>query len=406
MEDIAEEEEIDLTSAGIPQKRKKHNVTGKPKAVKRTIRSTELTREEVVKGIGDGVYDRKANDGGRSEIWRAFSKVETSDTKEELDFVSCNKCHHVYSHKVNSGTTALANHVVSCKGKSGGPMDGYVRTVDGISRKTRRSFRMLSLTKRHKGVLEAKDIMPTAKTVSSHVTSQVRALREKDGPRVKDILLNRGGCITLDGWTEDYAKTKHMGFKLHYIEDYVLKKQLLSISEHDCSKSQEAEEIREFVVKKLSEFSLSEEDCKKVTFVSDAAPNMMKTFNLNNRALMKRISCACHMLNTCLANAVNRRPNSQSKLSDDGLPVLKLFQQCKELVTYCKQAYLFRELSAAPKQSVDTRWNSSLDMRDSIIRLYEESGDLLQARDEKDKLPGPLGFLQAVADLSPPFKKP
>ncbi|GAV00472.1 hypothetical protein RvY_11315 [Ramazzottius varieornatus] len=138
MEDIAEEEEIELTSAGIPQKRKKHSVSGKTKAVKRAIRSTELTREKVVKGIRDGVYDRKANEGGRSEIWRAFSKVVTSDTKKELDFVSCNKCHHVYSHKVNSGTTALANHVVSCKGKSGGPMDRYVRNVDGISKENQK----------------------------------------------------------------------------------------------------------------------------------------------------------------------------------------------------------------------------------------------------------------------------
>ncbi|GAV00473.1 hypothetical protein RvY_11316 [Ramazzottius varieornatus] len=225
--------------------------------------------------------------------------------------------------------------------------EGFQKVIDAV----------IYVAKRHKGVLEAKDLMPTAKTVSSHVTSQARALREKDGPRVKDILLNRGGCITLDGWTEDYTKT-----------------------------------------------NLSEEDCKNVTFVGDAAPNMIKSFNLKNRAPMKRISCACHMLNTCLANAVNRRPNSQFKLSDDGLPVLKLFQQCKELVTYCKQAYLFRELSAAPKQSVDTRWNSNLDMLDSIIRIYEELGDLLQARDEEDKLPGPLGFLQAVADLLRPFK--
>ncbi|GAU91496.1 hypothetical protein RvY_03735 [Ramazzottius varieornatus] len=197
MEDIAEEEEIDLTSAGIPQKRKKHSVTEKPKP-------TELTREEVAKGIRDGVYDRNANEGGRSEIWRAFSKVVTSDTKKELDFVSCNKCHHVYSHKVNSGTTALANHVVSCKGKSGGPMDRYVRNVNGISKQNQKIV---------SDALAHKETQRCSGSEGSHAHGQdcllavtfgavkIGSLREKDGPRVKDILLNRGGCITLDGWT-------------------------------------------------------------------------------------------------------------------------------------------------------------------------------------------------------------
>ncbi|GAU90430.1 hypothetical protein RvY_02846-1 [Ramazzottius varieornatus] len=124
---------------------------------------------------------------------------------------------------------------------------------------------------------------------------------------------------------------------------------------------------------------------------------MIAAFRVPNRAILKRVSWACHMLNTCLQNSVNRKPNSQFKLSDEGVPISTLIQSCKSLVTYCKQAYLSRRLSVAPVQAVETRWNSNLDMLDSFIRLYPELEDILQERDERNRLPGPVDFLRAVA---------
>ena len=149
---------------------------------------------------------------------------------------------------------------------------------------------------------------------------------------------------------------------------------------------------------------MKEEDCKK-TFVTDAAANMIAAFRLPNRAPLKRINCACHMLNTCLVNAVNRRENSKFRLTDVGLPVLKMIQDCRALVTHCKQRYLHRRLSVAPVQAVDTRWNSNVDMLESIIRLYPELEVILQERNEGLRLPSPVEFLQAVAGLLRPFKR-
>lgn len=155
----------------------------------------------------------------------------------------------------------------------------------------------------------------------------------------------------------------------------------------------------------LADLSISEAECADVTFITDAAANMVAAFRVSNRTVMKRITCACHMLNTCLQNAVNRKPNSHFRLDDEGVPILHLIQSCKALVTYCKQTYISGRLSIAPVQAVETRWNSNLDMLDSIIRLYPEFENVLQERNERNRLPGPVDFLRAVAELLRPFKQ-
>ena len=164
-------------------------------------------------------------------------------------------------------------------------------------------------------------------------------------------------------------------------------------------------EIRDFVSSKLSEFSITEEDAKNVTFVTDSAANMIKAFNLPGLTKLDRISCACHMLNTCCQNFVNQNKKSPFLLSTEAEPVLKLFKEAKSLISYLKQAYLYRRLSVAPVQACETRWNSNIDMLDSIIRLYPELESILSERDALDKLPTPLEFLQAVANFLRPLKE-
>ena len=136
-------------------------------------------------------------------------------------------------------------------------------------------------------------------------------------------------------------------------------------------------EIRDFISQKLSEFSVTEEDVKNVTFVTDSAANMIKAFNMSSRPKLDRISCACHMLNTCFQNFVKQNKKSEFLLPKEAEPVLKLLKECKLLITYLKQAYLYRRLSVAPVQACETRWNSNIDMLDSIIRLYPELETIL-----------------------------
>ncbi|GAU94590.1 hypothetical protein RvY_06332 [Ramazzottius varieornatus] len=264
---------------------------------------------------------------------------------------------------------------------------------------------VLEIAKKHKGApFPARELLPSATTVSTSVTNQAKALRKISVLKLKKILRTRGVCISVDGWTEDYTKTKFVQFIIHYIQDCILKEELITISEFDATKSQTAGAVRDFVFKTLADICISEEECADVTYITDAAATMITAFRVPNRTILERVSCACHMLNTCLQNSVNRKPNSQFKLSDERVPISTLIQSCKSLVTYCKQAYLSRRLSVAPVQAVETRWNSNLDMLVSIMRLYPELKDILQGRDERNRLPGPVDFLRAVVELLRPFK--
>ena len=149
---------------------------------------------------------------------------------------------------------------------------------------------------------------------------------------------------------------------------------------------------------------MKEEDCRALTFVTDGAANMIKAFNLAGQVKLDRINCACHLLNTCFQNFFNQNASSGFCCPKEAEPVLKLFTECRALVTYLKQAYLFRRLSVAPVQACTTRWNSNIDMLDSIVRLYPELEVLLTEKDVVEKLPGPVEFIQAVADFLRPLK--
>ena len=73
-------------------------------------------------------------------------------------------------------------------------------------------------------------------TVSSHITKEAEKLRENLRGRVKSIIASDGGCMTLDGWTEEYTRTKYIGCTFHYVQDYNLKEELLFITEFPHTK--------------------------------------------------------------------------------------------------------------------------------------------------------------------------
>ena len=84
--------------------------------------------------------------------------------------------------------------------------------------------------------------------------------------------------------------------------------------------------------------------------------------------------------------------------------ILKLFTECRAHVTYLKHAYLYRRLSVALVQACTTRWNSNIDMLDSIVRLYPELEVFPSEKDVRKRLPGPVESIQAVADFLRPLK--
>ena len=61
-------------------------------------------------------------------------------------------------------------------------------------------------------------------------------------------------------------------------------------------------------------------------------------------------------------------------------------RECKSLVTYFKHSSLNSKLEKSLKQEVETRWNSKLEMLESINDQFEEISNLLLKRDELGKI--------------------
>jgi hypothetical protein len=62
---------------------------------------------------------------------------------------------------------------------------------------------------------------------------------------------------------------------------------------------------------------------------------------------------------------------------------MKTLRECKSLVTYFKQSSLYSRLEKSLKQESESRWNSKLEMLESVYDQFETITNLL---DEKDEL--------------------
>jgi len=65
---------------------------------------------------------------------------------------------------------------------------------------------------------------------------------------------------------------------------------------------------------------------------------------------------------------------------------MNTIRECKSLVTYFMQSSLNSKLQKSLKQEVETRWNSKLEMLESINDQFEEISNLLLERDELSKI--------------------
>ena len=109
--DEAEAEELDVPAKST-RKRKQSASSGESK---RHGETGLLSRTEIRNRIADGTCELRPHaKKSRSEIWSFFSDVYNNETQELLPYCACNRCHKVYKHGPNGGTSCLAEHVQTC----------------------------------------------------------------------------------------------------------------------------------------------------------------------------------------------------------------------------------------------------------------------------------------------------
>ncbi|GAU94693.1 hypothetical protein RvY_06418 [Ramazzottius varieornatus] len=265
--DGGEVELIDLTGEALKKRASDSKRAAKKVKASTSLQLRGLAIAEVQRGIKDESLATKKNASGGRAVWEDFLRVVTVGTDEVLDFVACKNCTQVYTFSIKTGTTSLLHHSAKCKEKAAGSIQRYLKV--GVTTEEKQlmsealakfcaldsqAFRVcegkgfelmidtvLEIAKKHKGApFPARELLPSATTVSTSVTNQAKALRKISVLKLKKILRTRGVCISVDGWTEDYTKTKFVQFIIHYMEDCILKEELITISEFDATKSQTA----------------------------------------------------------------------------------------------------------------------------------------------------------------------
>ncbi|GAV00351.1 hypothetical protein RvY_11214 [Ramazzottius varieornatus] len=164
-----------------------------------------------------------------------------------------------------------------------------------------------------------------------------------------------------------------------------------------------AEIVGAFLFHKLATIKLLESELNNVIYVTDAGSNVKAAFNLRNKPILSRITCAGHQLNTSIRNCFNTNPKSGFVILAAGLPVLDLRNEAKSLVDHCKRAAIVKHLKTTLKQEIETRWHSMIDKLASVLSAYDELVVVLLEREEADLLPD-RERIQEMHDLFAPVK--
>ncbi len=148
------------------------------------------------------------------------------------------------------------------------------------------------------------------------------------------------------------------------------------------------ENTRKIVEETLNSFGINVATSQLI-FVTDNGPNIVAA--LDGEA---HIRCVCHCLNLTVQQAIDNVPSLKSTID-----------ACSSIVTHFKRTGLQSSLTTTLKKDVDTRWNSIVEMLQSIILNKDKVVELLDDRNESHWIAS-ISF-QLVEDLCTvllPFK--
>ena len=74
----------------------------------------------------------------------------------------------------------------------------------------------------HKKRIKVDDPLPSGRTVSHHISSEVQKVRSEVQETLKTQIEERGGCMTLDFWKEDCTNTPFLSITYHYVNEMEL----------------------------------------------------------------------------------------------------------------------------------------------------------------------------------------
>jgi len=108
-------------------------------------------------------------------------------------------------------------------------------------------------------------------------------------------------------------------------------------------------------------------DSFHIVFVTDNGPNMVKALECD-----AHLRCVCHCINLAVQQSFSA-----------GEQLINTITSCEDLVTHFKKCELQNKLTNSLKKDIDTRWNSVVEMLNSIDKVYDEIFPILANRKEE-----------------------
>ncbi|CAF2999603.1 unnamed protein product [Rotaria sp. Silwood2] len=108
-------------------------------------------------------------------------------------------------------------------------------------------------------------------------------------------------------------------------------------------------------------------DLCHIVFVTDNGSNMVKALECD-----AHLRCVCHCINLAVQQSI---PVCEQLVNTVG--------SCQSLVTHFKKCELQNKLTTSLKKDVDTRWNSIVEMLNSVDKVYNEILAVLAERKEE-----------------------
>lgn len=250
-----------------------------------------------------------------------------------------------------------------------------------------------------KGKLNAKDLLPCAKTVSNNVIKIHGEMKEQLKQQLKLV-----GSIhaTCDHWTEDMTNRSFFTVTVNYLPNdastHTITSSVIATIETESKTAEQIKLDYEMIIG-AKFFDISG---KITSMTTDNATANIAAFK--HKPNLEWYSCCAHNLNRVLKNSfdIGQTDSDYDKLVDIYLTI----KGCKELVTYAKQSGLNSKLDKSLKQSVDTRWDSMLEclesVQESMDKLKEFSSTINKLKDHLVSIHPQL--LTELIDLLIPFR--
>lgn len=257
---------------------------------------------------------------------------------------------------------ALTEKLVEFCGKDVRPME----IVSGDGFKNLAQF-LISVGAEH-GNVDVSTIFPHPTTISRHIADVKKNVHEKIFPTIRNAILNSECSATTDMWTDDFKKTSFLTMTVHFFnEDFILKKHVLFTGMFGEPKEivkKSGENIKGEIIKQFESLGYDGELLKKIKFVTDLGSNVVLALEDYSRD-----DCRAHRLNTILQNTFD---------SDDvPLIITKTIKICKNIVSHLKRSAKNNLLAKAVVQECETRWNTNLEMIQSVTEQYDRIKELL-----------------------------